>query len=73
MANNNPYPNLDNIILDMVSIDNRIKTSDIIRAVSIPESTIRAHLRKLCREKKLKQVRPLKDMRSVYYKKGDCV
>jgi predicted transcriptional regulator len=69
MANNNPYPNLDNVLLDLIKPVGATKMTDLIRSVPCPESTIRSHLHKLCKEKKIERVHTLYDMRSSYYRR----
>jgi hypothetical protein len=72
MANNNPYPDLDDKILKLFSEDVKIKSTDIVEAFPHSESAIRAHLRNLCKQGKVKRTHYLRDMRAAYYQRGAC-
>jgi len=66
--NNNPYPDLDTRIIELVSRQPIVKSTDIIEALEpCSESAIRAHLTTLCKKKIIKKVYQLTDMRASYY------
>jgi len=70
--NNNPYPELDNQIIELLSEQSIVKSTDIIEALKpCSESAIRAHLSTLCKMKIIKKVYQLTDMRAAYYAIGD--
>jgi len=72
MAHNNPYPELDTQIIEILSEQSIVKSTDIIEAMQpCSESAIRAHLKKMCKTKAIKKVYQLTDMRAAYYAIGD--
>jgi len=72
MANNNPYPDLDDKILNLFVGEEKVKSTSIIEALPHSETTIRSHLRSLCKKGKVKRIHNLQDMRAAYYRRGVC-
>lgn len=69
MVNNyNPYPHLEENIIELLVEQSIVKSTDIIESMKpCSESTVRAHLNILRKKKIIKKVYQLTDMRAAYY------